>query len=159
MIRYLSIFLLAIIVFACHSEENKEFAEIESEISFWFPDFPEKPLLNLSFNEEITRSIDHLKSLGWIQNQDKYLFDSKKHAAQIILSEGERLTEFKIIFLDKKQAFIEEIEGFLAKNQSKSIKNNDFSVYSFESKNSTFDVTTFVFEDMYRLHFKPKSWH
>lgn len=159
MIRYLSVFLLTVGVFACQSTENKESAEIESESAFWFPDFPDKPLLNLAFNEEITKSIDYLKSSGWIQDQDKYLFDSKKHAAQIILSEGERLTEFKIVFLDKKQTFIKEIEEFLANNQSKSIKNNDFSVYSFESKTSTFDITSFEFEDMYRLHFKPKSWH
>lgn len=154
---YCAIFILTI---SCsHDNQVSEQENSDSTMQEWFPDFPEKPFKNLTFQSDINEAVELIKKEGFNEKNAHHHFINNDEKVEIIFSEAEHLTIFKVFFIDRKESFFNELTGFFDENASKSDENSDFSLYSFEAQNTFFDVTIFNFENMIRLHFKPTVSH
>ena len=153
-------YAILILAFSC-SEVVRETEEDDTDlvIEEWFPNYPDKPFKDLVFNMELTEAADLIKKEGFTQKNDNQHFIDKDNQVEVIFSESDKLADFKVVFFAQKTTFYNEITALFDEKSIKTDKNNDFSVYLFETQNTFFDVTVFNFENMMRLHFKPTTSH
>lgn len=160
------VLICAILAFGVSCENSAVSSEKsiqKDEFSQLFPNFPENPFLNLEFNNELIVVDMRLQQKGFETSMKQDLdWKNKKENIQFLLTDTEKLTNFRIVFFDKKVSFYTGLSTFLSENAKKmqvSEENQNFTCFDFESKMADYSVTMFYFDDNVRLHFKPSSWH
>ena len=143
------------------NQENT--SNTNDELAEFFPNFPEQPFFNFQFNDDMSMLEAKLKKNGCqksgIQDLD---WTKSKSQLQLLFTDTEILSNFRIVFYDKNEAFHQKIEKKLEKNAvsfQKSEENEHFSCFEFETTVANYSVSLYFFESIVRLHYKPSSWH
>ena len=164
MVKFWLLVFVSGVFIGCNSSSSSNSIDEtgDDELAIYFPS-ADQPFLNLNFNEEMASIESKLKQNGYQKSGVQELdWANAKTKTQILLTDTEKLSNFRVLFFDQNEDFYEKLMKKLEKNATftqKDEENDGFSHFQFQSKNADYDLTVFRFEKSIRLHFKPMALH
>jgi hypothetical protein len=151
---------------SCSSNKNDTVSDHEAEesdLDFFFPDFPTSPFLQLKFGQSVDQISETLNQSGFIeQKETEGTWTSEDEKTKVILSPNVKLGNFKVFFLNKKDDFYQKLGEKLEKSAIRSkisSKKDEFLYFEIETSFNRFTVSAFKYNELIRLSFKLKTSH